>query len=422
MRTLAIVGAGQAGLQLAIGLRQRGYSVKLFTNRTIDQVQKGKIMSSQGMFHSALQGERKLGIDFWQKEAPQHKSVTCTLVDAQKNNYLCQWQGKTTHYYQSIDQRIKFSCWMKEFELLGGEIIIDTVNVDKLNDITIQHDLTVVAAGKNEISQLFSINKKLSIFDKPQRILSCIYVNNTISEASAGMRAYIIPGIGEFFTIPGLTFSGWCEMMLFEGVPGGDFDCWTNVKNINEQYRIALNLLKRFIPYEAKRFENAKPTDDMASLMGAYIPIIRNPISKMLCGKSITTIGDGVVLNDPIAGQGANSAAKAADLYMRRIIEHGKNEFDEDWMQRIFEEYWNQYGKWATSWSNLLLKPPEPHVIELLIVARKYPEIANKLANGFNDPSTLFPWITDAEQTSHFIRSCKNTEMSNIKADDIYFS
>lgn len=413
MRSVAIIGAGQAGLQLAIGLRQRGYAVKLFTNRTIEQVRNGKVLSSQGMFYSSLETERILGIEFWQNKMSQNNSVKCTIVDTNTKDFLCQWQGKTTDCFQSIDQRIKFPHWMEEFECLGGELVIDNVSANKLDEIAEQHDLTVVATGKSEISQLFSKDFERSIFDKPQRILSCIYVQGLTPENPAGMKAYIIPGIGEFFSIVGLTFSGLCEMMLFEGVPGGDFDCWENVRNINEQYHIALNLLKRFIPYEAERWKNAKPTDDRATLIGSYTPVVRHPVSRMPCGKPITAIGDSIILNDPISGQGANSAAKAANHYMRKIVEHGENEFDEGWMKEVFEEYWNQDGKWATEWSNLLLQPPEPHVIELLIEASKNPKIANTLANGFDQPATLFPWITDLEKTNSFIRSNKNIETYN---------
>ena len=35
---IAIVGAGQSGLQMALGLQARGYHVTLMTNRTPEQV------------------------------------------------------------------------------------------------------------------------------------------------------------------------------------------------------------------------------------------------------------------------------------------------------------------------------------------------------------------------------------------------
>lgn len=60
MRTITIVGAGQAGLQLGIGLLKKGYSVKIISNRTGEEIAKGKVLSSQSMYDMALSHEREL--------------------------------------------------------------------------------------------------------------------------------------------------------------------------------------------------------------------------------------------------------------------------------------------------------------------------------------------------------------------------
>ena len=66
MRKILIVGAGQSGLQLAIGLQTLGHEISLISNRTPDEIRAGQVMSTQCMFHSALQHERDLGINFWE--------------------------------------------------------------------------------------------------------------------------------------------------------------------------------------------------------------------------------------------------------------------------------------------------------------------------------------------------------------------
>ena len=38
MRRIAIVGAGQSGLQLGLGLLDTGYDVTMITNRTADEI------------------------------------------------------------------------------------------------------------------------------------------------------------------------------------------------------------------------------------------------------------------------------------------------------------------------------------------------------------------------------------------------
>ena len=39
----------------------------------------------------------------------------------------------------------------------------------------------------------------------------------------------LIPTVGEYFVFPALTTTGECEIMVFEGVPGGPMDCWADV-------------------------------------------------------------------------------------------------------------------------------------------------------------------------------------------------
>ena len=114
-------------------------------------------------------------------------------------------------------------------------------------------------------------------------------------------------------------------------------------------------------------------------------------------------MADAVVLNDPIAGQGSNNASKCAEIYTQSIIENENNSFDAEWMSNTFEKYW-EYAQWATAFSTLLLNPAEPHVIELSKAASNIPSLANMIANGFDDPSTLFPWITSKTDTLAMIK------------------
>ena len=65
MTRIAIVGGGQAGMPLALGLLDKGYDVTVATNRKPDEVRAGQVMSSQCIFDPALRIERDLGIDEW---------------------------------------------------------------------------------------------------------------------------------------------------------------------------------------------------------------------------------------------------------------------------------------------------------------------------------------------------------------------
>jgi len=65
MRKITIIGGGQSGLMVALGLLKKGYQVRVVQNRTAEDIANGKIMSSQCMFGDSVQAERDLGIDFW---------------------------------------------------------------------------------------------------------------------------------------------------------------------------------------------------------------------------------------------------------------------------------------------------------------------------------------------------------------------
>ncbi|PHM57377.1 NAD(P)-binding domain-containing protein [Xenorhabdus hominickii] len=75
MRRIAIVGGGQAGLPLALGLLDKGYQVTVVTNRTPDDVCNGRVMSSQCMFDSSLQFERDLGLNHWESQCPPVEGI-----------------------------------------------------------------------------------------------------------------------------------------------------------------------------------------------------------------------------------------------------------------------------------------------------------------------------------------------------------
>src|ERR1700736_1259377 len=78
-RSIAIVGAGQAGLQLGCGLLDKGFDVLLVQDRSAEEVAKGKVMSSQCMFGAALQNERDLKLNFWDDVCPTVDSINFTV-------------------------------------------------------------------------------------------------------------------------------------------------------------------------------------------------------------------------------------------------------------------------------------------------------------------------------------------------------
>ncbi len=214
----------------------------------------------------------------------------------------------------------------------------------------------------------------------------------------------LVPGVGEYFVFPALTTTGRCEIMVFEGVPGGPMDCWNDVKTPQQHLAKSKWVLETFMPLERERCDNIELTDENGILAGRFAPTVRKPVCKLPSGNFALGMGDVVVTNDPITGQGSNTASKAAAIYMKRIAERGDKPFDAQWMQETFDIFWN-YAQWIVRWTNSLLVPPAPQVLQLMGAASQIPPLARRIANGFNNPPDYAPWWFDAAKAQDVIKS-----------------
>ena len=402
MRKIAIVGGGQSGLQLALGLLQRGYQVTVVSNRTPEQIRKGRVTSSQFMFHDSLQNERDLGISFWEKETPTTEGIAFSVPGPDGGRALF-WEARLDHYGQSVDQRVKFSGWMEELTRRGGNLLIQDAGPQDVDDLTARNDLVLVAAGKGEINKMFERDAEHSPFDKPMRALALTYVTGVEPRAPFTAVSFsLVPGVGEHFIFPALTVTGPCEIMVFEGVPGGPMDCWADVKTPGEHLKRSKQILDKFMPWDGDRCKRAELTDDNGILVGRFPPTVRKPICRLPSGRLAFGMGDVVATNDPITGQGSNTASKCAAICLRRILDRGDRPFDAAWMQGTFEEFW-LYAQWVCRWTNSLLPPPAPHVLQLMGAASQIPKLASIIANGFNNPPDYNPWWFDPAEANKLI-------------------
>jgi hypothetical protein len=299
---------------------------------------------------------------------------------------------------------VKLAGWMRLFAERGGTLVYTAASVDDLERLAESHDLVVVAAGKGAISQLFPRDAERSPYDAPQRVLALVTVSGLEEGAYNQVAINLVPGVGEFFVIPGLTTSGPCHNLLIEAIPGGPLDCWDDVGTAEEHLARTRECLERILPWEAARFANAQVSDANASLRGRFAPTVRQPIGTLPSGRAVLGMADTVVLNDPITGQGSNNAAKCATAYLNSILAHGDAPFDAAWMQATFDDFW-QYAAYVTGWTNAFLAPPPPHVIDILGAASQAPALAERFVNGFNHPPSFFPWLVDPDAAREAIAS-----------------
>lgn len=407
MRKVLIVGAGQSGLQLALTLQSKGYDVTVMSARTPDEIRSGRTMSTQAMFGPALQLERDHGLNLWEDETVRIDGLGVSIAAPDSSRAL-DWFGPLENYAQSVDQRVKMPGWLELFEERGGKLVIHGVTTSDLNSLAGMYDLTVVAAGKGELVELFDRDPSRSPYTKPQRALSFAYVHGLQRRPEHpdidAIRFNIIPGVAELFMIPGMTHSGNCDILFFEGIPGGPLDCWDDKPGPQEHLDRILGFMKQYLPWEYDRARNVELTDDKATLAGGYTPVVRKPVGELPSGGLVLGMADVVVANDPITGQGSNNAAKCAASYLDSILERGEKPFDREWMVNTFERYWD-HAQHVTDWTNAMLQPPPPHVMEILGTAGAKPEVARRFANGFGDPSDFQNWFMDPDKAAAYLAS-----------------
>ncbi|MEU2787647.1 styrene monooxygenase/indole monooxygenase family protein [Streptomyces sp. NPDC007100] len=410
MRRIAIVGAGQAGLHLALALSAAEYDVTLVTDRTAQEVRAGRVMSTQLMFGPARHLERDAGLNLWDATAPGVSALRVTVWDPPGKSALT-FTGRFDEPPHSVDQRVKMAGWLVLYEARGGRVRYGRVTPDSLPALAAEHDLTIVASGRGDLTRLFARNPLYCPFDRPQRTLACVYVHSIAAPADhpgPQARINVVAGAGEVFVLPALTTGGPCGIVLFEALPGGPFDCWLDQPSPDGCVARALGLLRTYAPGEYELCRDARPTDANATLYGAITPTVRHPVAEVAPGTFVLGMADTIVTNDPITGQGSNNAARSAAVYLDAILERGDGPFDPEWMEAVFDAYW-RHARQVTEFTNLMLEPPPQHVQRLLAAAAEHPAVAHRFVNGYADPADYHAWLMTAAQADAYLAAAGTT-------------
>jgi flavin-dependent dehydrogenase len=204
--------------------------------------------------------------------------------------------------------------------------------------------------------------------------------------------------------MPTNSLHGACDVIFVTAVPGSPLDIFGDRPSPDEHLRRLKALLLREFPWEGELYADAAPHDERSSLVGAVPMLVRHPYVEVAPGSYVLGIGDVVVLNDPISGQGANNAAHAAGIYLEAILDRGDEPFTPEWMQQTFDTFWAD-AQHSVLLTRMLLEPMPPHAQQVLGAAAQYQEIADKFAEVFPHPATLHDFLADPVKAAAYVES-----------------
>lgn len=415
MRKIAIIGAGIAGLMTAHDLLRRGYTVTLYSDRSPDDwLNKSRPTGTAGRFGPSLAYERELGLAHWDEEFPPVEGVYLIFSMSPAASFII-LAGRLQENGAAVDVRLQSSRWMQDFVERGGTLFIESITVPRLDEISAEHDLTIVAAGKAEIANLFERHEQRSVYKNPQRNLAMIIVRNVGNFEKIPynpVKFNLTATYGEAFWVPYFHKSPgatWC--LLFEPKLNTPMDKFSQAKSGVEALDTAKGVIKELFPWDYDWIKDAELADENGWLVGALTPAVRNPVGTLPSGRIVTGVGDTLTTLDPIGGQGANNGYRMAKNLVESIVRRGEGAFDAAWMTETFEAYYASSGNATISFNNILLEPITNAGRQLLIaqygsngVSKTGQQaLANAFCENFTNPNYITDLFMDGGKARAFI-------------------
>jgi len=353
-KRIGIIGAGTAGLQLGLYLRQHKIEATIFTDRTPEDYTSARLPNTVAHHAVTIQRERALGIDHWNTEDHGYFGHHYYLGGPDPLRFYGDYHAPS----RAVDYRIYHPQLMNDFTAQGGVIDYRPISEADIDTLSAQFDLLVVCTGKGGFGKLFARDAAHSPHEKPQRQL-CVGVFKGIDQLPT--RAVVwgaSPTQGELIEIPYLTFGGMATALVFENHIGGDLEVLTHTKYGDDPAAFRKLMLDKLATHYPMTYERTDPREfDVANspldiLQGAVTPTVRETSVALDNGTIALALGDLHATVDPVLGQGGNMASHAAWVLGEEIV--AQDVFDHRFVEVVDARRRDRVLA-ATRWTNFML-------------------------------------------------------------------
>ena len=410
MRDVAIVGAGQGGLHLALGLLGQGRTVTLVSDKTPERFLELNPMASHTLQGRSLVAERAAGANLTDELDFQPTRGLNFAVSPDGENVALAFQARWDDDAAAVDTRLKCCELLRRFQRRGGDLRIGTATMADVEDLADTHRAVFMATGKGELRSLFALDQERTVYDRPQREVILLLVDGMRpgAEREELVNFVIRPGLGEVFFAPNFHMSGRrvCSLLI-EAVPDGPMALFRGVSSGEQALAAAMQVIAEFTPWEIETMAEIQLADPRAFLAGAVTPQVRKPVGLLTGGRAAYAIGDITIVHDPAAGLGANCTVAQVDGLLASLADRGDVDIDADWYEAQFEAFWEREGRWFQRLSNLVLEPLTEPVGAIFAAAAASPSVGSALARRWSYPVTLWPALGSVEESARFIAAAQ---------------
>ena len=363
-KRIGIIGAGVAGLHLALRLQQMNVDCTIITEHAPDEVAESRLSNTVVHWPATLGRERILRVSHWSEEQFGFSRIH-HIVQTKRPIEI---HGRTSAPARAVDYRVYLPRLMEDFVDRGGRLEVRSLDAQDIGRVADRFDLVVVATRHHGFANLFARDAAKSPYQQPQRAWMAGLFTGFSADAARGATLSISPGHGEAIQMPMLSRNGMTTALLISSSQPEQPMLPAELSSSADQAGLPAALLRKLEQHhpaiyeqiDTARFDLQDPRD---LTRVAITPVVRDPVAHLGDGKCAIAVGDTHVTFDPVLAQGANIGSYSAFVLACAIQKTGA--FDQTFCQAI-ERARSARVLGAARWTNAFLQPSDEARAELL--------------------------------------------------------